>query len=105
MSEHCQLLAGELDNLLLSSLQPCLALRELPDPAPARAALGPDSSAYSRAVLLSPGTAPRSVISTLERAGQTWLAGCTLTAKHSSARALQLVRPDSGWFPGLDSIR
>ena len=98
-------LAAEFDRLVLASLPPDLALARLPDLETARRSLEPTATSYSLHLELAAEVRTRTVLATLERLGWGFLRGDEFEAAHDCPTHLSLVRPDDGWFPGLEAIR
>ena len=97
--------AEEFDRLVLASLPPDLALARLPDLETARRSLEPTATSYSLHLELAAEVRTRTVLATLERLGWGFLRGDQFEAAHDCPTHLSLVRPDDGWFPGLEAIR
>ena len=97
--------AAEFDRLVLASLPPDLALARLPDLETARRSLEPTATSYSLHLELAAEVRTRTVLATLERLGWGFLRGDEFEAAHDCPTHLSLVRPDDGWFPGLEAIR
>ena len=97
--------AAEFDRLVLASLPPDLALARLPDLETARRSLEPTATSYSLRLELAAEVRTRTVLATLERLGWGFLRGDQFEAAHDCPTHLSLVRPDDGWFPGLEAIR
>ena len=97
--------AAEFDRLVLTSLPPDLALARLPDLETARRSLEPTATSYSLHLELAAEVRTRTVLATLERLGWGFLRGDQFEAAHDCPTHLSLVRPDDGWFPGLEAIR
>jgi len=97
--------AEEFDRLVLASLPPDLALARLPDLETARRSLEPTATSYSLRLELASEVRTRTVLATLERLGWGFLRGDEFEAAHDCPTHLSLVRPDDGWFPGLEAIR
>ena len=97
--------AEEFDRLVLASLPPDLALARLPDLETARRSLEPTATSYSLHLELAAEVRTRTVLATLERLGWGFLRGDEFEAAHDCPTHLSLVRPDDGWFPGLEAIR
>ena len=97
--------AAEFDRLVLASLPPDLALARLPDLETARRSLEPTATSYSLHLELAAEVRTRTVLATLERLGWGFLRGDQFEAAHDCPTHLSLVRPDDGWFPGLEAIR
>ena len=97
--------AAEFGRLVLASLPPDLALARLPDLETARRSLEPTATSYSLHLELAAEVRTRTVLATLERLGWGFLRGDQFEAAHDCPTHLSLVRPDDGWFPGLEAIR
>ena len=97
--------AAEFDRLVLASLPPDLALARLPDLETARRSLEPTATSYSLHLELAAEVRTRTVLAALERLGWGFLRGDEFEAAHDCPTHLSLVRPDDGWFPGLEAIR
>ena len=97
--------AEEFDRLVLASLPPDLALARLPDLNTARRSLEPTATSYSLRLELASEVRTRTVLAALEQLGWGFLRGDEFEAAHDCPTHLSLVRPDDGWFPGLEAIR
>ena len=97
--------AAEFDRLVLAALPSDLALARLPDLETARRSLEPTATSYSLHLELAAEVRTRTVLATLERLGWGFLRGDEFEAAHDCPTHLSLVRPDDGWFPGLEAIR
>ena len=97
--------AEEFDRLVLASLPPDLALARLPDLETARRSLEPTATSYSLRLELASEVRTRTVLAALEQLGWGFLRGDEFEAAHDCPTHLSLVRPDDGWFPGLEAIR
>jgi len=90
--------AAEFEELVLSSLPPSLLLSALPDLERGRALLDPDALSYTVRLQLHTEVKAKDVLNTMNAISQNFL-------KDENLMRLSLVRPDDGWFQGLESVR
>jgi len=95
----------EFDSLVLSSLTPELSLKKLPDLQIHHEVLDQSSCSYSIYLELSKHVRTKAVLETLESIGKKFLKEDEFEEFHDCPTHLSLVRPDDGWFPGLQQIR
>ena len=89
--------AAEFEELVLSSLPPSLLLSALPDLERGRALLEPDALSYTVRLQLHTEVKAKDVLNTMNAISRNFL-------KEESLMRLSLVRPDDGWFQGLESV-
>jgi len=92
----------DFDELVLSSLPPDLPLKSIPDLASNHDCLDSGSQSYSLHLNLSDDVKTKTVLEALETIGKNFL---RYEKDNNSLTRLSLVRPDDGWFPGLEKIR
>jgi len=90
--------AAEFEELVLSSLPPSLLLSALPDLERGRALLEPDALSYTVRLQLHTEVKAKDVLNTMNAISRNFL-------KDENLMRLSLVRPDDGWFQGLESVR
>jgi len=90
--------AAEFEELVLSSLPPSLLLSALPDLERGRALLDPDALSYTVRLQLHTEVKAKDVLNTMNAISRNFL-------KDENLMRLSLVRPDDGWFQGLESVR
>ena len=95
----------EFDSLVLSSLSPELPLKKLPDLQIYHEAMDQSSCSYSIYLELSKLVRTKVVLETLETIGKNFLKEDEFEQVHDCPTHLSLVRPDDGWFPGIQEIR
>jgi len=96
----------DFDEMVLSSLPSDLPLKSIPNLEVSHDCLDPGSQSYSIHLNLSEDVKTKTVLQALETIGKNFLKKEENQA--SEIRALShvsLVRPDDGWFPGLEEIR
>jgi len=90
--------AAEFEDLVLSSLPPSLLLSALPDLERGRALLEPDALSFTVRLQLHTEVKAKDVLNAMNAISCNFL-------KDQSLLRLSLVRPDDGWFQGLESVR
>jgi len=90
--------AAQFEELVLSSLPSSLPLTALPDLERARNLLVPGAVGHTVRLELGPEVAAKTVLAALNSIAKAFL-------KEQGLRKLSLVRPDDGWFPGLEDAR
>jgi len=96
----------DFDELVLSSLPPDLALKSIPDLEVNHDCLDSGSQSYSLHLNLSEDVKTKTVLRALETIGNNFLSHEVDAASQNADLAhISLVRPDDGWFPGLEKIR
>jgi len=96
----------DFDELVLSSLPPDLALKSIPDLATNHDGLDSGCQSYSLHLNLSDDVKTKTVLQALETIGKSFLHHEENQESVNDCLAhLSLVRPDDGWFPGLEKIR
>jgi len=90
--------AAKFEELVLSSLPPSLLLSALPDLERGRALLDPDALSYTVRLQLHTEVKAKDVLNTMNAISRNFL-------KDENLMRLSLVRPDDGWFQGLESVR
>jgi len=90
--------AAEFEELVLSSLPPSLLLSALPDLERGRALLDPDALSYTVRLQLHTEVKAKDVLNTMNAISRNFL-------KDENLMRLSLVRPDDGWFQGLELVR
>jgi len=90
--------AAQFEELVLSSLPSSLPLTSLPDLKRARDLLVPGAVGHSVRLELGPDVAAKTVLAALHSIAKAFL-------KEQGLRRLSLVRPDDGWFPGIEVVR
>jgi len=90
--------AGEFEELVLSSLPPSLLLSALPDLERGRALLEPGAVGHTVRLELDKGVGAKAVLETLHSIAKSFL-------KDHAIKRFGLVRPDEGWFHGLEAMR
>jgi len=94
----------DFDELVLSSLPSDLALKSIPDLEANHDCLDSGSKSYSLHLNLSEEVKTKTVLQALETIGNNFLSQDT-ESKNPDLAHISLVRPDDGWFPGLEEIR
>ena len=89
--------AAEFEELVLSSLPPSLLLSALPDLERGRALLDPDALSYTVRLQLHTEVKAKDVLNTMNAISRNFL-------KDENLMRLSLVRPDDGWFQGLEPV-
>jgi len=96
----------DFDELVLSSLPPDLALTSIPDLEVNHDCLDSGSQSYSLHLNLSEDVKTKTVLHALETIGNNFLSHeVDATSQNADLAHISLVRPDDGWFPGLEKIR
>jgi len=98
--------AKEFDELVLSSLPSDLAIKSIPDLEVNHDCLDAGSKSYSIYLSLSEDVKTKTVLNALETIGNKFLRQVEeVDSKNDGLAHINLVRPDDGWFPGLEEIR
>jgi len=96
----------DFDKLVLSSLPSDLALKSIPDLDVNHDCLDSGSKSYSLHLQLSEEVKTKTVLQALETIGNNFLCQeADSESKNPELGHISLVRPDDGWFPGLEEIR
>jgi len=96
----------DFDSLVLSSLPPDLPLKSIPNLEVNHECLDGGSQSYSLKLSLSQEVKTRSVLQALQTIGDRFLNDENMGDKRNQELDhIQLVRPDDGWFPGLQKIK
>jgi len=95
----------QFEDMVLSSLTPDLSLNKLPELSTSQGYLDPSSCSYSIHLELTKDVTTGTVLSALEDIGWRFLEGDLFEEYYDCPTHLSLVRPDDGWFPGLEKIR
>lgn len=96
----------DFDELVLSSLPSDLALKCIPDLEVNHDCLDSGSQSYSLHLNLSNDVKTKTVLHALETIGNNFLHyEENADSKNADLAHISLVRPDDGWFPGLEKIR
>lgn len=96
----------DFDELVLSSLPSDLALKSIPDLEANHDCLDSGSKSYSLHLNLSEEVKTKTVLQALETIGNNFLCQeADAESKNADLAHISLVRPDDGWFPGLEEIR
>lgn len=96
----------DFDSLVLSSLPPDLPLESIPNLEVNHECLDGGSQSYSLKLSLSQEVKTRSVLQALQTIGDRFLNDENMGDKRNQELDhIQLVRPDDGWFPGLQKIK
>jgi len=95
----------QFEDMVLSSLTPDLSLAKLPEMSTCQESLDPSSCSYSIHLELTKDVTARTVLSALEDIGWKFLEEDHFGEYFDCPTHLSLVRPDDGWFPGLEKIR
>lgn len=95
----------QFEDMVLSSLTPDLSLNKLPELSTSQRYLDPSSCSYSIHLELTKDVTTGTVLSALEDIGWRFLEGDLFEEYYDCPTHLSLVRPDDGWFPGLEKIR
>ena len=93
------------EGMVLSSLTPELSLTKLPELSTCQETLDHSSCSYSIHLELTNDVTTRTVLSALENIGWKFLEEDIFEEYYDCPTHLSLVRPDDGWFPGLEKIR
>lgn len=97
--------AKEFNSLILSSISSDLPLAKIPDFNEFEGMLEPFGTNYSIHLELTQDIETKDVLRTLEKIGWRFLNEDTFEINYECPTHLSLVRPDDGWFPGLETIR
>eukprot|EP00092_Neocalanus_flemingeri_P021810 GFUD01023659.1.p1 GENE.GFUD01023659.1~~GFUD01023659.1.p1 ORF type:complete len:222 (-),score=55.37 GFUD01023659.1:508-1173(-) len=96
----------DFEELVLSSLPSDLPLKSIPNLEINHDGLDPGSQSYSIHLNLSEDVKTKTVLQALETIGKNFLKTQENAESENDGLAhLSLVRPDDGWFPGLEKIR
>jgi len=95
----------EFNSLILSSISSDLPLAKIPDFNEFEGMLEPFGTNYSIHLELTQDIETKEVLRTLEKIGWRFLNEDTFEINYECPTHLSLVRPDDGWFPGLETIR
>ena len=95
----------EFNSLILSSISSELPLAKIPDFKEFEGMLEPYGTNYSIHLELTKDIETKDVLRTLEKIGWRFLNEDTFEINYECPTHLSLVRPDDGWFPGLETIR
>jgi len=95
----------EFNCLVLSSISSDLPLAKIPDFNEFEGMMEPFGTNYSIHLELSQVVETKDVLRTLEKIGWKFLNEDTFEINYECPTHLSLVRPDDGWFPGLETIR
>ena len=95
----------EFNSLILSSISSELPLAKIPDFNEFEGMLEPYGTNYSIHLELTKDIETKDVLRTLEKIGWRFLNEDTFEINYECPTHLSLVRPDDGWFPGLETIR
>ena len=95
----------EFNSLILSSISSDLPLAKIPDFNEFEGMLEPFGTNYSIHLELTQDIETKDVLRTLEKIGWRFLNEDTFEINYECPTHLSLVRPDDGWFPGLETIR
>jgi len=96
----------DFDELVLSSLPSDLPLTSIPDLEVNHDCLDSGSQSYSLHLNLSNDVKTKTVLRALETIGNNFLHHEeNADSKNADLAHISLVRPDDGWFPGLEKIR
>jgi len=95
----------EFNSLILSSISSDLPLAKIPDFNEFEGMLEPFGTNYSIHLELTQDIETKDVLRTLEKIGWGFLNEDTFEINYECPTHLSLVRPDDGWFPGLETIR
>lgn len=90
--------AVEFESMVLSSLPRSLALSSIPDLDRSHTFLSPGCVSHSVTLPLPQSVSAREVLTAIQSIAKTFL-------KEEGQRRMSLVRPDDGWFPGIEKIR
>merc|ERR1711962_1376504 len=90
--------AVEFESMVLSSLPRTLALSSIPDLDRSHTFLSPGCVSHSVRLPLPQSVSAREVLTAIQSIAKTFL-------KEEGQRRMSLVRPDDGWFPGIEKIR
>lgn len=91
--------------MVLSSLTPDVSLTKLPELSTSQENFDHSSCSYSIHLELTNDVTTRTVLSALENIGWKFLDEDLFEDYYDCPTHLSLVRPDDGWFPGLEKIR
>jgi len=89
--------AAEFEEAVLASLPPSLLLSQLPDLARGRSLLEDGATTHTITLPLHTEVKARDVLTALDNIAKNFL-------KEDGLQRLNLVRPDEGWFNGLESV-
>ena len=89
--------AAEFEEAVLASLPPSLLLSQLPDLARGRSLLEDGATTHTITLPLHTEVKARDVLTALDNIAKNFL-------KEDGLQRLNLVRPDGGWFNGLESV-
>lgn len=95
----------EFNSLVLSSISSDLPLAKIPDFNEFEGMLEPFGTNYSIHLELTNVVETKDVLKTLEKIGWKFLNEDLYETNFECPTHLSLVRPDDGWFPGLETIR
>lgn len=95
----------EFNSLVLSSISSDLPLAKIPDFNEFEGMLEPFGTNYSIHLELTQVVKTKDVLRTLEKIGWRFLHEDSYEINYECPAHLSLVRPDNGWFPGLETIR
>lgn len=95
----------EFNSLIHSSISSELPLAKIPDFNEFEGMLEPYGTNYSIHLELTKDIETKDVLRTLEKIGWRFLNEDTFEIDYECPTHLSLVRPDDGWFPGLETIR
>jgi len=90
--------AGHFEEMVLAALPPSLRLASLPDLERGRSLLEPGATSHTVRLELDLGIGAKAVLETLHSIAKAFL-------KDHEVKRFGLVRPDDGWFQGLESTR
>jgi hypothetical protein len=91
--------AAEFEELVLSALPPSLPLTALPDLERGRSLLTAGAVGHSVRLELGQDVAAKTVLTALNSIAKAFL------QEQQGVRRISLVRPDDGWFSGIEAIR
>jgi len=94
----------DFDELVLTSLPSDLPLKSIPDLEANHDCLDSGSKSYSLLLNLSEEVKTKTVLQALETIGKNFLCQ-DAESRNGDLAHISLVRPDDGWFPGLEEIR
>jgi len=94
----CPEKAAEFEEMVLSSLPPSLLLSSLPDLERGRTLLEPGALGHTVRLELDKGVGAKAVLEALHSIAKAFL-------KDHTVKRFGLVRPDDGWFQGLEATR
>jgi len=96
----------DFNKLVLGSVPPDLPLESIPDLEASVEQMDSGSQAYSLHLKLSSDVKTKIVLKALETIGNNFLGKDEAAEpKKNELARINLVRPDDGWFPGLEKVR